>query len=143
MQIQVRYYAEITIKSRPVRKRLCRRLAANLRRQLARLVAGVQVRQGWDQILIELPPVSESQLEAIYDSLERSCGVAWFSPVETLPLTTIEDLVTAATSRWRERATGQSIAVRCRRRGNHAFPLARGGTRTWGSPAQRRGRITR
>ena len=121
MQIQVRYYAEITIKSRPVRKRLCRRLAANLRRQLRGIDPHAQVSQGWDRILIDATDGSTERLNAVFDCLARTSGIAYFSEIETVCVNTLEDIVAHAVSRWAGRLRGCSFAVRCRRRGDHQF----------------------
>ena len=55
MKFVVRLHAEITIKSRSVRKRYGKVLTNNLRKVLADIDAGLYVKWLWDRIEVSLP----------------------------------------------------------------------------------------
>ena len=50
MHYIIKYFPEMTIKSKPVRKQMCRQLQVNLRRQLRSVDAQVEVVAGWDSL---------------------------------------------------------------------------------------------
>ena len=52
MQFVIKYFPEITIKSRPVRQQMCRQLQVNLRKLLKPIDQSVQVDAGWDALKV-------------------------------------------------------------------------------------------
>ena len=58
MKFVVKYFSEITIKSKPVRRRFVGHLADNLRALLRPIDPGVVVHRAWDKLVVELDLMS-------------------------------------------------------------------------------------
>ena len=63
MKLIVKPFAEITIKSRPVRKQFIRQLAKNIRTVLRDLDPGLQVQGEWDNLDL-ISGVNEPKVQA-------------------------------------------------------------------------------
>lgn len=126
MKFIVKLFPEITIKSRSVRQRFCKRLASNLRIQFKDLGeqvaqgAGTEVLSHWDyiEILIHNPAITA---EDARDILRRNPGIAYFQQVLEFPLTTAEEIIPHLVAANSERLKGKSFAMRVRRVGQHDF----------------------
>ncbi len=120
MQFIVKFYPEITIKSRPVRVQLAKQLRDNIRRQLRAEGAEVEVIREWDHITLRAP--FDAGLHAqIVDVLKRTAGIAYFLDVLDYPFTGLDDALTRTAELWAERLHDRSFVVRCRRVGKHDF----------------------
>ena len=75
MKYVIKFFSEITIKSRPVRKRFVAQLADNLKAVLKELDAQVQVKKGWDKLevdtAVEDPLLLAQMVEAIVRDKKR------------------------------------------------------------------------
>ena len=60
MKFIVKLFPEITIKSRPVRKRFIQRLQSNLQIILQRIEPKIKVRGLWDRVDIDCPPEADT-----------------------------------------------------------------------------------
>lgn len=121
MQIQIRLFSEIPIKSRVVRVKLIRRLVRNLKRCLVPLDPELIVGEGWDQLLLTLSRQGELNWPVISDRLARISGIASYSPVQVVPLETFEQLGERVLREHGDALHGKRFAVRVRRRGKHEF----------------------
>lgn len=126
MRFIVKLFPEITIKSPPVRKQLVKQLRDNLRRQLRRVHAEIDVQRDWEKIEIEAPDLaelSEAQelREAIMDVLARTSGIASFAPVQILPLASFDEISEPVVALWRDTLRDKTFAVRVKRSGDHDF----------------------
>jgi len=63
----IRFFPEITIKTRPVRHRLIQTLRRNLKIMLRRLDAGVSVTGDWDILEVRTPENNEILAQQITD----------------------------------------------------------------------------
>lgn len=121
MLFVIKLSPEITIKSRPVRRRLIRVLRRNLRRLLAEIDPAVQVRGEWDSLEVESGLDARDAGTAFVDQLARIPGIAQFQQVEKFPLSGFTDIVETSLRFYGPRLVGKSFAVRCKRSGQHDF----------------------
>ncbi|SDB36780.1 [ThiS-adenylate] sulfurtransferase [Pseudidiomarina indica] len=126
MKFTVRLHAEITIKSNGVRKRYGKLLVNNLKSIFQRQGIKAKAIWCWDRIEVVVAPDAELQKEQIIELLQRVPGISWFSESHEMPLpegnptdfVPIAELVVAC---WQPVVTGQSFAVRVKRKGEHPF----------------------
>ena len=121
MLFVVKLYPEITIKSRPVRRRLVRQLRKNLKKLLRELDPEVQIVGEWDVIDIETSsddPLLEAQ---VCERLRCTPGIVQFQVVERFPFTDLDSIAEICKPWYAERLAGKTFAVRCKRQGRHAF----------------------
>ena len=121
MLFLVKLFPEITIKSRPVRKRFIRQLRKNLKNVLQELDAGLVVRGEWD--CLEVHPATEDPQVQLQIAERLACipGVSQFLEVDKFPLPDMDGMLDLAMQYYRKRLDGKSFAVRCKRTGKHAF----------------------
>ena len=131
MQYTIKLFAEITIKSRPVRQRLVRMLRDNLRTLLKPLDPDAQIERNWDHLSIrsEADDVTQAQ---IVDLLQRTPGISYFQCVHEFPLYLPAEDGTAPSVDWdglylqtrqlyEPLLAGKTFRVSCRRQGQHDF----------------------
>ena len=120
MKFVVKFFSEIAIKSKPVRRRFLDKLASNVRAVLVELDPAVAVRRQWDKIEIETQvplPVQRQMVEA----LRHVSGITYILEVQVHPLPELGEIVEQVLPVYAERLAGKSFAVRCKRSGQHAF----------------------
>ena len=125
MKFVARLHAEITIKSRSVRKRHGKVLTNNLRKVLARDDADVYVKWLWDRIEISVTPESATDANAIGKAIAEglSCtpGISWFAEVQERTLGDFDDVANWVGEHWAKSLQDKSFAVRVKRKGHHEF----------------------
>jgi thiamine biosynthesis protein ThiI len=121
MQFTVKFFPEITIKSRPVRLQLVKQLRDNIKAQLKTLQPQPLVVRDWDKITITVPEGGDALREQIIDVLNRTAGIAYFLDVLEYPFTDLRDACEKTLALWGERLRGKRFVVRCRRTGTHDF----------------------
>lgn len=125
MKFVVRLHAEITIKSRAVRKRHSKILTSNLRKILARSDASFDIKSRWDRIEVNATAkdgLSDDQLrQAVTERLSNTPGISWFSEVIERPLTEFDELASWVAEHWLNRIENQTFCVRIKRQGQHSF----------------------
>ena len=119
MKFIIKFFPEITIKSKPVRKQFARRLTDNVRNLLREIDAEVKVKRDWDKIVVE------SQDDTVHDrfveALKNIPGIAYFNEVSHYPLGDLHDIFDKTNAIWGDRLAGKTFAVRCKRAGKHEF----------------------
>ncbi|RUO24417.1 tRNA 4-thiouridine(8) synthase ThiI [Aliidiomarina minuta] len=122
MKFIVRLQAEITVKSKSVRRRHGKLLTANLRNQLKAIDSQNKVKWMWDRVEVQLAETpSAKDAKAAIECLQSTPGVAHFERVIEHPLTDFETLLNLVLAYKGDELTGQSFAVRVRRKGHHDF----------------------
>lgn len=132
MQYTIKLFAEITIKSRPVRQRMVRMLRDNLRTLLKPLDPDIELQRNWDYIGISSQADDATQAQ-IVDVLTRTPGISYFQCVHEYPLYAAQtdpeqaphvdwDVLLEHTRKvYGPLLEGKTFCVRCRRLGNHSF----------------------
>lgn len=121
MKFIVKFYPEITIKSRPVRKQFTKQLRDNLRHQLRAVDPDVQIQRDWDKLVVETTAPAGEPLQRVIDILSHTAGIAWFLDVQEFPFIDLPDAYRRTADLWAERLRGKTFVVRCKRSGDHPF----------------------
>ena len=118
MKFIVKFFPEITIKSRPVRKQLVKLLRDNLRAQIKPVDPEIEIQRDWDKLVIE---TRLADATPVIDILQRTSGIAHFLDVQEFPFVDLDDAYQKTLALWGERLRGKTFAVRVKRAGNHPF----------------------
>ncbi|MBY6064943.1 tRNA uracil 4-sulfurtransferase ThiI [Pseudidiomarina sediminum] len=130
MKFVIRLHAEITIKSKGVRKRYGKVLVNNLKKILQRvdLPASSPLKVVWCWDRIEVKTASQDPLVAaqINEELQHVPGIAWYSQSHELELNDTEQadftpILAQVLAIWSDRLAHRSFAVRVKRKGKHGF----------------------
>lgn len=125
MKFVARLHAEITIKSRSVRKRHGKVLTNNLRKVLANDAADIFVKWLWDRIEVSAAAhdtaATDSVRAAIAEGLSCTPGISWFAEVQERALGDFDDVAEWVGSQWADKLQNKTFAVRVKRKGHHAF----------------------
>ncbi|NKB33381.1 MAG: tRNA 4-thiouridine(8) synthase ThiI [Pseudomonadales bacterium] len=117
----VKLFPEITIKSRPVRRRFIRQLRKNLREVLREFDDSVVVTGEWDALEVETGKEDPSEVTAITNRLAATPGIATILIVDRHPLPPMEKIFQLTRDVYGERLKDKTFAVRCKRTGKHGF----------------------
>ena len=127
MQYTIKLFAEITIKSSPVRQRMIRMLLDNLRTLIKPLDPGVVMNRNWDYIGISSQADDATQAQ-IVDLLKRTPGISHFQCVHEFPLYKTDTsevdwdgIFDHTRAVYGELLAGKTFRVSCRRFGDHTF----------------------
>ena len=121
MKFIVKLFPEMTIKSRPVRKRFIKRLQSNLRVILQRIEPNIKVYGLWDRVDIECPPEADDRYEEIVMALGDTSGIAHVIEVQEYPLEDLEQVLGIVKNIWSKRLINKRFVVRVKRSGQHEF----------------------
>jgi len=122
MLFVVRFFPEITIKSRQVRHRFIRILRRSLRSQLTVIDPGVTVRGDWDNLEVRTAIEDGPDLQRIVDCLAHTPGIAWSMQVRKYPLPAdMDGILDLVRGHYAPLLPGRTFAVRCKRQGVHSF----------------------
>ncbi|WP_415899196.1 tRNA uracil 4-sulfurtransferase ThiI [Neptuniibacter sp. QD48_11] len=121
MKFSIRLFPEITIKSRPVRKRLIQRLQSNLQNMTRRIDEQIKVKGQWDKLDVECAGASAEIIEQVVDLLGRTPGIHSFIEVTEYPLGDFHDVYEKAHAIYAEQLKGKTFKVRVKRSGKHDF----------------------
>ncbi|CAA0099679.1 tRNA sulfurtransferase [Halioglobus japonicus] len=121
MQFVVKYFSEIVIKSKPVRRQFVRQLEENLRAVLRDIDPAIVLRRSWDKLRVETTVSDERVLAQLVDKMCKTPGVTLVLVVQEHPLGELDDIVEHVLPVYASRLAGRSFAVRCRRSGQHSF----------------------
>lgn len=121
MKFIVKFFPEITIKSKPVRKQFVKQLRDNLRSLVKSVDAPVTVQSAWDDISV-LAESADTQVHAqLVEILRCTPGIAFFLDVVEFPFVSLQDAYERTQALWGERLTDKTFVVRCKRSGKHDF----------------------
>lgn len=121
MLFLVKLFPEITIKTRPVRRRFIRQLRKNIRSVVSEFDSEVSVKGEWDNLEVETSTEDPVVLAQISERLACTPGIAKFLEVDKHPRTDLDGMLDLALEYYREKLVGKTFAVRCKRSGKHAF----------------------
>ena len=121
MKYVIKFFSEITIKSRPVRKRFVAQLADNLKAVLKELDAQVQVKKGWDKLEVDTAVEDPLLLAQMVEAMRNTAGITYILEVVDFPLPELDEIVEKVLPVYGQRLVGKQFAVRCKRSGDHPF----------------------
>jgi len=117
----VKFFSEIAIKSKPVRRRFVRQLVDNLRAVLREIDPQVDVARGWDKLRVRTALVEPADRAPLVEALRNVPGITYILAVEEHPLPSLQDIARPVLAIYASRLEGQTFAVRCKRTGHHDF----------------------
>jgi thiamine biosynthesis protein ThiI len=121
MLFLVKLFPEITIKTRPVRRRFIRQLRKNIRSVLSEFDSAVSVAGEWDNLEVTTSTDNPEVIAQISERLACTPGIAKFLHVDKYPRTDLDAMLDLALEYYREKLVGKTFAVRCKRNGKHSF----------------------
>ncbi|QBG37082.1 tRNA uracil 4-sulfurtransferase ThiI [Litorilituus sediminis] len=121
MKFIVKLQAEITIKSRPVRKRFTKILESNIKNVLRRVDEQVTTRMNWDNVEVNTKDNSPENRERLVDALKSIPGVPMFLEVQQTPFTDLHDIFEKTLAVHAKTIENKSFCVRVKRTGSHDF----------------------
>lgn len=121
MKLIVKVFPEITIKSRPVRKKFIRQLAKNIRTVLRDLDPALVVDGVWDNLEVETRVSEPKALQEMTERLSCMPGIAHFLQVNEYPLGDMDDILAKCKEHFGAALAGKVFSVRCKRAGKHSF----------------------
>ncbi len=121
MKFIVKLFPEITIKSRPVRKRFIQRLQNNLQIMLRRVDDDIRVSLFWDKLEVVLPEEKLQYRDQVCSVMSKTSGIQAFIEVEEFELGSFHEAFEHAQKAYQERLVGKTFKVRVKRSGKHEF----------------------
>ncbi len=121
MKFVVKYFSEIAIKSKPVRRRFVARLAGNLRAVLQEIDPAVRVDRQWDRLRVETALEDPLVVARMVEAMRHISGISLILEVREYPLPALEEITDCVLPVYAERLVGRHFAVRCKRTGAHPF----------------------
>ncbi|GAB5452241.1 MAG: tRNA 4-thiouridine(8) synthase ThiI [Halioglobus sp.] len=117
----VKFFSEIAIKSKPVRRQLLRQLSDNLRAVLQPIDPEIRIDRSWDKIRIATALDEPEQLARLQQSMRNIAGITYILEVKEHPLPAVDEIVDKVLPDYADLLRGKTFAVRCKRSGRHAF----------------------
>ncbi len=121
MKFIVKFFPEITIKSKPVRKQFVKQLRDNLRVLVKSLDRQVRVESEWDKIMVHCPHEDDETRGQLVALIGNTPGIAYFMDVLEYPFVDFHDCYEKVYELWGKRLEGKTFVVRCKRVGKHDF----------------------
>ena len=121
MKFIVKLQAEITIKSRPVRKRFTKILESNVKNVLRRIDETITTRMNWDNIEVNVKNESPENRLLIIETLQCIPGIPLFLEVQQTSYTDVHDIYEKTLAVHAKTIENKTFCVRAKRTGNHDF----------------------
>jgi thiamine biosynthesis protein ThiI len=121
MKFIVKLQAEITIKSRPVRKRFTKILESNIKNVLRRVDEQVTTRMNWDNIEVNTANNTPENRLKLIDTLKSIPGIPTFLEVQQTDFTDLHNIFEKTLAVHAKNIENKSFCVRVKRTGKHDF----------------------
>jgi len=121
MKFIVKLQAEITIKSRPVRKRFTKILESNVKNVLRRVDETVTTRMTWDSIEVNTKNEAPENREKLIETLKCIPGIPVFLEVQQTSFTDLHDIFQKTLDVHAKTIENKTFCVRVKRSGEHEF----------------------
>lgn len=121
MKFIVKLQAEITIKSRPVRKRFTKILESNVKNVLRRVDETVTTRMTWDSIEVNTKNETPKNREKLIETLKCIPGIPVFLEVQQTSFTDLHDIFQKTLDVHAKTIENKTFCVRVKRSGEHEF----------------------
>ena len=121
MKFIVKFYPEITIKSKSVRKRFCKLLQQNIRNVLRRFDETSTVYLDWDKIEVTSKDTSDKNRARLIDTLQCIPGIGQFLEVTEHEFTDVHNIYETVAPIVAASIEGKTFCVRVKRSGKHDF----------------------
>jgi thiamine biosynthesis protein ThiI len=121
MKFVAKYFPEIIMKSRPVRKRFVKQLQMNIRNLVARNGFKADVQGQWDNLYVGINSEDPAIRRAMINILTHTPGIAFSYEIEEHDFDTMDDAYQIIKSVNGPSLAGKTFCVRVKRRGTHDY----------------------
>lgn len=121
MKFIIKLQPEITMKSRPVRKRFTKILDSNVKNVLRRVDEDVRTKVNWDNIEVTSKNTSPENRQILIDTLKCIPGILHFLEVEEHTFTDLHNIFEKTLASLGHLIENKSFCVRAKRTGKHEF----------------------
>ncbi len=121
MKFIVKLQPEITIKSRPVRKRFTKILESNVKNVLRRVDDQLTTRAHWDHIEVNTKNNTPENRLALINTLKCIPGIPQFIEVQEVEFTDLHDIFEKTLAVHAKTIENKTFCVRVKRTGDHDF----------------------
>jgi thiamine biosynthesis protein ThiI len=121
MKFIVKLQAEITIKSRPVRKRFTKILESSVKNVLRRVDEQVTTRMNWDNIEVNTANNCPENRLKLIETLKCIPGIPTFLEVQQTSFTDVHDIYEKTAAVHAKNIENKTFCVRAKRTGTHDF----------------------
>jgi len=121
MQFVVKFFPEIILKSKPVRRQFASHLEGNLRAVLRDIDPDIVLQRDWDRIRVATGQTDVDVQSRLLAAMVDIPGISQVLEVEAHPLPELEAVVERVLPVYGQRLAGRRFAVRCKRSGQHPF----------------------
>jgi thiamine biosynthesis protein ThiI len=121
MKFIVKLQSEITIKSRPVRKRFTKILETNIKNVLRRVDEQVTSRMNWDNIEVNTKDTSPENRKRLIEALKCIPGIPMFLEVQQSNFIDVHDVFEKTLAVHAKAIENKTFCVRVKRTGTHDF----------------------
>ena len=121
MKFIVKLQSEITIKSKPVRKRFTKMLETNIKNVLRRVDEQVTTRMNWDNIEVNTANDSPENRLALVEALKCVPGIPTFLEVQQTDFTDVHNIFEKTLAIHAKNIENKTFCVRVKRIGTHDF----------------------
>ena len=109
MKFIVKFFPEIMMKSKPVRKRFSKMLQGNIRNVLRHIEGDLKVILEWDKIIVRTDDESAKNKENLIFSLASTPGIAHFLEVKETQFTDLHDAYEQTKEHIGDLLTGKNL----------------------------------
>ncbi|PCI25387.1 tRNA 4-thiouridine(8) synthase ThiI [Candidatus Peregrinibacteria bacterium] len=120
MKIIVKYFSEIFVKSRPVRRKMVQTLQENVEIALHDYLSEIKIKSSWANMSISFDETNVDK-EGILSMLEKIAGIHFFLPAYEYPFVDFEDTLNKIIQHCETEIEGKRFCVRVKRSGKHDF----------------------
>ncbi len=125
MKFVVKFFPEITIKSKSVRKQMTKILRANLRTLTRKRGISADVQDRWDSLVIEVNLLDNEDVVTVHrrmvQILSHTPGIGYALEIDEHPFESLDQAYQLVREANREQLEGKTFCVRIKRAGNHDF----------------------
>jgi len=121
MKFVAKYFPEIIMKSRPVRKRFVKQLQMNVRNLVTRNGFKADVQGQWDNLYIGINSEDPAIRRAMINILTHTPGIAFSYEIEEYDFETLDDAYQIVKTVNGSSLAGKTFCVRVKRRGTHEY----------------------
>lgn len=117
----IKYAPEMITKSKPVRRKMSKKLVKNLQVQLMGADIDAQIDYFWDKIRVELNKPCDEDIQATRHILAHTSGIAHFLDAKAFHFEDFDDIVIKSVNFFKHKVFDKTFVVRCKRTGQHPF----------------------
>lgn len=121
MKFAVKYFPEIIMKSRSVRKRFSKQLETNLRNILKKTEVRADIQSHWDNLTISMLADDDKSRRTMIEILSHTPGIAFSFEIVEHQFETMDDIFQIVKETNGPSLAGKTFCVRAKRNGEHDF----------------------